>query len=209
MALLMKEASSLEVFQTEGGTKFRIKATDFAMFLKAEMFALSGRGIGRFLRGEDHIPDEALAALSRYPVEVKVSPRKPLPDINRVWARLVLEVQKSIRGQGGEVGDWFARDPSTREEDMAGVLAAASADLSLDFEHSLDGRALRQYRVFMDLLESGEFGRGAFENWSPRHRKELLGEIYADAWYSEMLGAWRKLLRSPMEVARLRGLRMR
>ncbi len=212
-------ASAAETYHTEGGKKFVIKTVMFSKFLREEMGVKPGVASGQYLREEMQVPDKYLRVLKdKYRARVTGLPRevtpgltrnvpKRGPDINKLWDKLVDALNKSVRGEGSDIADWYVRDPKRKAEDFDSFLQTAAGDMSMNWEWSLSGRAEKLWEQFREALRTGLYTGGEYGRWNLREKTTILGEVYADAWYGEMSAAWRKLQRNPREMARLNAMR--
>ena len=222
--------ASLDTFlTTEGKLKFRMDTKDFAMFLSSQ--GIRGGEAGKFLRGEDTISEDMLkkmlssdrstnfgyGSFEKYKVQVMGGPRKvtpgltrksPLPDIQKVWDMLVEAIHKDTSTGGSDAGDMFVNmGREYEDDDFDQYLQGVSGDVSQSFDYALGGKAELLYRKFVDLLKSGEYTGGSYDNWRLNYRKQILAEVYADAWYNGMNKGWEKIERNPKELARLKAMR--
>jgi len=212
-------AASKDTFHTDAGNKFVLDIPAFARFLRDEMGVKPGAPAGRYYREEDLVPDKFLQKLrDKYKARVTGLPREPRsdrgqtrkkrgPDISKLWDALTEALWSSVKGEGSDIGDWYVRDPSIAQEDLDSFLQAAAGDLSMSWEYALSGKAEQLWYKFQEALKTGVYQSNGYERWSLRERKETLGSIYADAWYTEMSRAWQKLQKNPREMARLDAMR--
>lgn len=224
--------ASVDTFTTsEGKLKFKMDTKDFAQFLSSQ--GIRGGDAGKFLRGEESISEDMLKLMVRsnktthfgygegekYKVQVLGGPRVvapgqtrkgPLPDIQKVWDMLRESIHKETMSAGSDAGDMFVNmGREYEDEDFDQYLQGVSGDVSQSFEYALGDKSNLLYRKFVDLLRSGEYTGGSYDNWSLRYRKQILAEIYADAWYNGMIKGWEKIQRNPKELARLKAMRTR
>ena len=211
-------ASSLETYRTEEGTEFKIRTTDFANFLQEHLYVRPGPAMGAYLREEKRVEDRYLDTLrKRYKAKVKGAPRKPRdpyairekgPNINRLWDMLIKAIWKQLEGYGADAGDYFVNMPASYSHDeFPQYIAGISGDLSLNWEYDLGPRARKWWDKLALAMQTGIYKGRGYEKWDLRHRKQLLGEIYADAWNDAMMKGWEALKRDPTEMARLEGMR--
>jgi len=211
--LLKILASGLEDYRTEGGKRFRIRTKDFAQFLVGEYQIRPGLALGEYLRGEKQIPDSWLPYTKSYGGQFResvrhrqVAPRGP--DIYLLWEKLRDALQASTKGIGADAGDYFVNMPrGMGAEDFDQYLQGISGDVAQSFDYALSGKAEALYDKFVLALKTGLFTGGGYERWNLRERKQILSEIYADAWYDAMAQGWAKLRRNPSEMARLQSMR--
>lgn len=204
-----------EKMVSEGGKKYTIDTKEFSRFLRERLKVHPGK-IGPYLREEQKVPDRYLLEMQRsYGAVVKGlrdpnkprTPRKPrLPVIEDLWDKLVEGVQKSQKGQGQDVGEFYLQvsDGSTMEDHLQTV----AFDMASSFEWSLNPKAEEALKLFKKVVASGEYKKmNPSERWFLRERMRTLQEIAADSWHHEVSTAWERLKRNPKELARLDAIR--
>lgn len=224
--------ASIETYSTtEGKLKFKMDSKEFAQFLSSQ--GVRGGEAGKFLRGEDLISEGMLGLMVRstkstsfghggsekYKVQVIGGPRvvapgqtrkSPLPDIQKVWDKLLDGVYKETKNGGSDAGDMFVNmGREYEDDDFDQYLQSAAGDVGQSYEYALSGPAGDLLEKFKTLIRTGEYTGGDFDNWTWRYRNQILREIYADAWYDGMQKGWKKIESNPRELARLKAMRAR
>lgn len=224
--------AALDTFSTsEGKIKFKMDSKEFAQFLASQ--GIRGSAAGAYLRGEEAISEDTLKLMlgsnkttnfgygegGKYKVQVIGGPRvvapgqtrrAPLPDIQRVWDALSKEIWKDTAGGGSDAGDMFVNMGNEYgDADFESYLADASGDVSQSYQYALSGPGEELHQKLYEMIKTGEYRGGGYDNWTWRYREQRLRELYADAWHDGMIKGWRKIESNPKELARLKAMRAR
>lgn len=221
--------ASIDTYTTsEGKLKFKMDSKEFAQFLASQ--GIRGGEAGSYLRGEDSISEDMLRTMVmsdkwdhgtkvKYKVQVIGGPRvvapgqtrkSPLPNIEKVWDKLVEMIWKDLRSGGSDAGDMFINmGREYEDDDFNQYLQGVAGDVAQSYEYGLKGPTQELHEKLYNMIASGEYTGGGYDNWNWRYRKQILREIYADAWYEGMANGWKKIESNPRELARLKAMRAR
>lgn len=137
----------------------------------------------------------------------KQSSLEPI-DASKMWGQLLDAIRKTVTPQSVNAADLFLNMPvGYGAEDFGDWAQTVSSDVSKNLEYALEGKASELYVKLMGALRDGNYTSQRPANWDPRYRKQLLREVYSEAWNEAMMQAWAKIESNPKELARLQAMR--